>query len=357
MRDMAAAATLGPLARQALALLADAWEQGFAAAAHHMHFPRAQGFLAEREWQAGDIFARALITDALQDANVLCGGQLDAMIARELDYLVGARRQDGVGAWSYFPGLLELPPDIDDLAQVMLALMRGGRDPLPYCAAALETALRDGRHDDGALDTWIVPGTGRNAVQQRQAQWVDQAWGGGADVEVMANLLHVLGMLDARAHAATIVAGANHIATRQLANGAWQSSWYHGPYYGSYQCVRLLAGIAPQHPAVRRTCAFLRQSQLSDGAWALTPAGQADALASALAVLALHASRRDDALDAARAGVRALADLGRNGAWPATPFIRMDLGRAGGQVHQTLTYQSHLVTAAFVLKAACAVPA
>ena len=356
MRALAAAGGLGPLALQALALLTNGWEQAFGSAAHLMHFPREQGFQGQREWHSGDIFARALITDSLHDANALCGGQLDAMIARELDYLVGARRQDGVGAWSYFPELVELPPDIDDLAQVMLALMRGGRDPMPHCAAALQTALQDGRHDDGALDTWIVPRARRSAAQQCQALWVSQAWGGGADVEVMANLLHVLGKLDARRHGSTIVAGANYIAARQLASGAWQSSWYHGPYYGCYQCLRLLAGIAPQHPAVQRACTFLLQTQLSNGAWALTAAGHADALSSALAVLALCASRRDDAIQAARAGVRALAELGRSGPWPAVPFIRMDLGRADGKVRHTLTYQSELVTAAFVLKAACALP-
>lgn len=356
MRDPLAHAGLSPLARQALAVLRAGWEQAFAPAMHVMHFPRAQGFQGEQERYTGDVFARALITDALQDADAVLGGELGPMIAREIAYLIGVRRQDGIGGWSYFPDLIELPPDIDDLAQVMLALMRAGQDPLRYGGAALETALRDGSGADGAIDTWIIPRGQRSAAQACQSEWVRLAWGGGPDVEVMANLLHVLGLLDGARHAQAIVAGANYIAARQEHDGAWRSSWYHGPFYGTYQCLRLLAGIVPHHPAVRRACAFLLERQRPDGAWGLQPDGDGDPLSTALAVLALHASRCAGHLEAARAGLRSMAALGQGAPWPAVPFIRMDLGRASGHVHQTLTYQSDLVTSAFVLKAACAVP-
>lgn len=340
------------VAKRALSFILAQWEYGFREAAHVLAFPREQGFSVGHDRHEGDIFARALIADALQCANQVLNGALDRQIEREIAYLLSARRGEGVGGWSYFPTLVELPPDADDLAQILLLLLQDGQKQraAALCLPAIQTLLRYGTHPDGGIETWIVPSPPRSDEQRLQAQWVELAWGKGADAEVMANLLHALALYDSRSFAQTIAAGANYIASRQEPDGSWRSSWYHGPFYGTFVCMRLLAGIAPQHPAVERAFAFLISSQRNDGGWAMN-GSQSDVLSTALAILALAASRRQTEERVANSASQALEQLFLATA-DAPPFIRMDLGRAGGVVRAQLTYASKTVTAAFALKAA-----
>ncbi len=163
-----------------------------------MVFAAEQGFTARRETQAGDVFARALIADSLCDAKALAGSPLEGWIAYEADYLLSTRRPGPMDGWSYFPDLPELPPDADDLAQVMQVLLRSGRrdDVTATCEPALRVLLTDGAHPDGSFETWIIPAAGRTTEQQRQAEFVRLAWGRGPDSEVMANLLYALALYD-----------------------------------------------------------------------------------------------------------------------------------------------------------------
>ncbi|WP_437601285.1 hypothetical protein [Sorangium sp. So ce590] len=339
------AADIGTTALEVLLAAAD---DDFAESKHVMSFPRAQGFRGPADEQVGDVFARALIADALQDDDAEAHAPL---IVGAIEHLLDRRRRDEVGGWSYFPDLIELPADADDLAQVMLVLLRGGRRDLvaQYCEAPL-AALLALASDEGFLPTWIVPDPPRTAEQALQAEWVRLAWGSTADPEVIANLLHALVLYDPDRFGAIVVAGANWLAAEQRADGSWRSTWYHGPYYATWQAVRLIAGIVPHHPCVARARAFLLESRLGAGGWGLGP--ESDPLSTAFALLALTASRAPLPARVAQAGLAALAPVG--GAWPATPFIRMPLGRTGGGPVQVLSHGSRTVTALFALKAALA---
>jgi len=347
------------VAWSALDVLLRQWRQGFGEARHLMVFAAEQGFTARRETQAGDVFARALIADSLCDAAALAGSSIDSWIAYEADYLLSTRRPGGMGGWSYFPDLPELPPDADDLAQIMQVLLRAGRRPdvTASCEPALGVLLRDGAHPDGSFETWIIPATGRNAEQQRQAEFVGLAWGLGADSEVMANLLYALALYDRARFTANLAAGSRYIESRQNQDGSWSSSWYHGPFYGVHVCLRLLGTVLPTSPAIARGRRFLREAQRSDGGWGY--GGDSDPLNTALALLGLSASAGghptpDDVERGARGLTFLEATLDPAHGWADTPLIRMELGRASGPPVKILHYGSRTVTAAFVLKAACA---
>jgi squalene-hopene/tetraprenyl-beta-curcumene cyclase len=310
-----------------------------------MDFPAAQGFSGSADSQLGDVFGRALIADALQDAGAEAHGHL---IDDTIEHLLTRRRNDQLGGWSYFPGLAELPADADDLAQVMLLFWRAGRRDLieRYCEVPLEVLLAQA--NDGAIPTWILPDQPRTPGQALQAEWVRLAWGSTADPEVVANLLHALAHYDLVRFGPVVVAGANWLASSQHDDGSWPSTWYHGPWYGTWQAVRLLAGITPHHPAVARARAFLIDSRLPDGGWGLDAAS--DPLSTAFALLALAATRVPVPPEVAASGLRAMHPI--DGNWPAVPFIRMQLGRTGPGPVKVLTYASRTVTALFVLKAA-----
>jgi len=320
------------IAQNALELLVDEANASFREAAHTVAFPRAQGFLVDEDEQTGDVFARAIIADALLDA-ARAGFRVAALIDCEVDHLIDSRLESGVGGWKYFPNLRELPPDADDLAQVMQVLIRAGRrDAVErHCERAIEVLLRDNMHADGSFETWIVPGANCSFDEELQQQWIDRAWGRGADSEVTANLLYALALYDRDRFRNEIARGCEFIESRQEPSGAWSSTWYHGPYYGTYVAVRLLAACAPQSQAIERARRFLDAAQPQD------------ALSTALALLAATAMSANVAIDA-----RPLASI------EPVPFIRMELGRPTGRPWQTLTYSSTCVTAAFVLKAALA---
>src|SRR6185369_3155358 len=114
------------------------------------------------------------------------------------EYLIESRQRSGIGGWKYFPELRELPPDADDLAQIMHVLHRWGRrDAIDaYCTRPLEVVLNDNSHPDGSFETWIVPKSNRSGDEDLQERWIEMAWGSGPDAEVMANLLYALAEID-----------------------------------------------------------------------------------------------------------------------------------------------------------------
>lgn len=329
-------------ARAALAFLAEQSRHGFPDAMHSLPFPRAQGFDAAEDVQHGDVFSRALIADALLDARD-GGAAVEPIIAGEVDHLLRQRRSDGVGGWAYFPRLPELPPDCDDLAQVMQVLLRSGRtDAL---AAYCETSLSLLAERRGRFSTWIVPEHGRSPIEDRQADWIAAAWGDTEDAEVIANLLYALRLYDAGRFARSIHDGAHALCRMQCGDGSWRAGWYHGPFYGTYAVLRLYRAIGATGVPIARAAAFLRRAQRDDGGWGLAEE-PSDPLNTSLALLALRYA--GEPLD--------LPSLltGDDPEWPDVPFIRMELGRAGGGVRNVLTFGSPSITAAFALKAALA---
>ncbi|MEA2689949.1 MAG: squalene-hopene/tetraprenyl-beta-curcumene cyclase, partial [Candidatus Eremiobacteraeota bacterium] len=343
------------LASRALDYLLLQWRRGWGEARHLATFRAEDGFEVERSVQDGDVFQRATTTEALLEVERTYGAALQPLIAAEIDHLHAMRRRDGIGGWSYFPDLPELPPDADDLAQVMLVLVRAGRagDVAATCDPVLDVLLRDNANDDGSFETWIVPARDRSPGQERQAFYTARAWGTGGDPDVVANLLYALRSYDEPRFAATIERGARFLLRRQHAAGYWESSWYFGPYYGTYVATRFLAGRGDAVAAVVRATAFLLDAQRADGGWG--DEHGSDALGTALALLALLYAPHADPPE--RAAIeRGLGYLARHGdaegGWPAAPFIRLEIGRPSGKPTRIGTYASKTITTAFVAKAA-----
>jgi len=341
---------------------------GFRAVRHEMPFPTEQGFLGPEITHIGDVFQRAILAEALASASTVTHTSLDGILDREIAYLISCRRMQGVCGWSYFPGLLELPPDADDLAQVIIALVACGRphDIVRFCLPSLSVLLEEDSYPDGAFETWIVPRT-RNAEQELQVRWIRQAWGWGPDAEVMANLLYALHLYDALRFQSVIRRGAEFLASRQADDGSWKSTWYHGHFYGTWMCLRLFCAAGLEGEALRKGLLFLQKSRREDGAWGWQQSS--DPLSTAFALMGLSdcltlagfpatsapvldASEILDHANLAALYLRSFANTHQE--WPDVPFIRMELGRPTGRPWQVLSYGNSLMTAAFVMKAACA---
>src|SRR5450432_3490887 len=101
---MAAEALVAHLARLAICHIERERCRGFPDAHHRMVFHHRKGFTGATELQIGDVFARAIIADALCDAQESGGEDLSATLESECNHLVDRRRRSGCGGWSYFPG-------------------------------------------------------------------------------------------------------------------------------------------------------------------------------------------------------------------------------------------------------------
>lgn len=339
------------IGRHGLSVLQAEGMRGFPDAEHRMIFPRSQGFSGTQEVHCGNVFQRAVMLEVLGQGARAGDTSFESLIQQETQFLLGSRRTSGIGGWAYFRDLVELPPDVDDLAQVILALLAAGRrsEVQRLCELPVRVVLEEGTSVGGGWETWIIPKE-RDEIQKLQGFWSENAWGAGADVEVVANFCYALLKYDPERFRDAIADGARFVISRQEKDGWWRSTWYHGPYYGTWVCLRLLAAASLAPASVDRGREFLRREQRPDGGWGFEDAS--DALSTALALLGLRTSvTANDASRADRALIY-LNDQRRDDGWPSVPFIRMELGRPTGRPWAVLSYGSRTMTTAYVTKAA-----
>lgn len=327
------------------------WRQGFGELRHLMHLGTREGFSSDREYHHGDVFQRALVADALCDARdhlpEVPPGTLDQVLLEETDYLLSAREKDPPGGWKYFPSLPELAPDADDLAQVMQALLRSGRqkDVRRHAESSLSTLLEDRALPDGSFETWVVPSPPKTPIQQRQAYFNESRWGVGPDTEVVANLLLAIRLYDPDRFQERIRRGIGFLMGKQEPDGSWRSRWYAGPFYGTYLVLRLMTLASPAAPEVEQAKQFIRMSQRGDGGWGNLSASTPLSTALALLCLASGPIPAEDFRRAEAALVYLRNVRQGDGTWPASPFILPRMGEH---------FASQTLTHAYLLKAGAA---
>ncbi|GAA0750412.1 hypothetical protein CA233_11370 [Sphingomonas sp. ABOLD] len=277
---------------------------------------------------ARDLFVQILIADALLDIDV--GAQhpvIETVVREVVRHRRAADRARQTSADRYY----DLSGDVGELAQILLLFARLSRRDLiaAHCAPPLAVLLAYAEAD-GVLPTWVLP---NNAAPDA--------------VETVASLVFGLARWDARRFLGMIVAGARWIADRQQPDGSWGSAAGIDPYHGTWLTLRLLGAVMPNHPAVARGARFLHTSRRPGRGWGVDGA---DPLATALAVLALRASRT--ALPPELAGeARAILAPGAAG-WQARPLLRFARTAAGLPV--LVDHGSSATTALFALKASTA---
>ncbi|MFI5004466.1 MAG: prenyltransferase/squalene oxidase repeat-containing protein [Solirubrobacterales bacterium] len=221
-------------------------------------------------------------------------------------------------------------PDVDDTAEVVLALLRV--TPLEPERVRRANRLRRASADDRPADGG-VPGRLRERSQDaidRAVEWVEgmQSAGGGwgafdADntralvrelpfldfgevidepsADVTAHTLEMLAAVG-RAESEAARAGLHWLLAQQEAEGSWFGRWGVNHVYGTGAALPALIamGIAPEDQSIRRAVAWLEDHQHEDGGWGEDPRsydspewigrGPSTASQTAWALLALHAA-------------------------------------------------------------------
>jgi len=319
---------------------------------HVMRFPRLAGFSAESEVQSTDVFPRAVLAGVLLDAAELdedgaFRDSVRAIARREAEHVAGARRRGRVGGWSYFPGLPDLPPDLDSLSAALLLFARAAPDLVPLCAAPVALAL-NGAGPDGAIETWLISPDDEPPDRATMERGVALFWGSGADVDICAHFYLALWTRDPARYGEAARLGARYVQSRQGADGAWEATWYHGSAYPAALGLRLLRAVGGGEDAILRGVERLRGTERPEGGWG---AHEADPHETALALWAIVCGGGDVP---AATSVRAVESLVESqlseGHWKPSPWIRMDVGRARGGPGPVLSYGSATLTSAFCLR-------
>jgi squalene-hopene/tetraprenyl-beta-curcumene cyclase len=228
-------------------------------------------------------------------------------------------------------------PDIDDTAEVVLALRRVCLSPAPGPGndARRRAAIARGLtwitgmvSRDGGWAAFDADNTSRLVAKLPFCDFGAVTDPPSADVTA-----HVVEALAAMGQAGSRAArrGVVWLLRAQESDGSWFGRWGANYVYGTGAVVPALiaAGVQPGKPAIRRAVAWLEQHQNPDGGWgedlrsyddpSLAGHGVSTASQTAWALLALLAA--GGAEPAVEAGVRWLAEHQRSdGAWDEPQF-------------------------------------
>jgi squalene-hopene/tetraprenyl-beta-curcumene cyclase len=259
------------------------------------------------------VWDTALAVIALRDAGVASDAPA---IVRAADWLVAeevavagdwqVRRPSlAPGGWAFeFDN--DFYPDVDDTAEVVLALLRSGSSDSIRLDAAVERALHwtvGMQSRDGGWGAFDADNTSPLPALLPFCDFGEVTDPPSADVTA-----HVVEMLAAHGGMSHRVVdrGVAWLLANQEEDGSWFGRWGANYVYGTGAVVPALVATAmsPRHPAIARAVVWLEQHQNGDGGWGEdmrsyddpTLAGQGASTASqtAWALLALLAAGREE---------------------------------------------------------------
>jgi squalene-hopene/tetraprenyl-beta-curcumene cyclase len=219
-------------------------------------------------------------------------------------------------------------PDVDDTAEVVLALQRlAGRRPIgARIDGAIGRALRWVEGMQSRAGGWGAFDADNTRALVRELPFLD--FGEVIDepsADVTAHALEMLGLLGLSETPAAR-RGVRWLIEQQEADGSWFGRWGINHVYGTGAAVPglIAAGVDPAEQCIRRAVQWLESHQNEDGGWGEDPRsydeqrwigrGASTASQTAWALLALHAAgERSQALTR---GVAWLVDTQRaDGGW------------------------------------------
>jgi squalene-hopene/tetraprenyl-beta-curcumene cyclase len=276
------------------------------------------------------VWDTALAMIALSDAGI--AGEHPAMM-RAAEWLLGeevtvrgdwavARPSVAAGGWAFEFANVNYP-DVDDTAEVVLALRRvGQRGPVPAREATQLGA--DGKRPPLEVGSRISGAVARALHWVEGMQSSDGGWG-AFDADNTRALVRELPFLDfgevidepsadVSAHAVEMLGelgladslaarrGVQWLIEHQEADGSWFGRWGVNHIYGTGAAIPALiaAGVDPSRVCIRRAVAWLERIQNEDGGWGEDPRsyddphwigrGPSTASQTAWALLALNAA-------------------------------------------------------------------
>ncbi|MFI1797346.1 squalene--hopene cyclase [Streptomyces sp. NPDC020379] len=192
---------------------------------------------------------------------------LDEQIHRPGDWVV-RRPELTPGGWA-FEFHNDNYPDIDDTAEVVLALKRIAHPDPVRVEAAIRRAARWNLGMQSRNGAWGAFDADNTSPFPNRLPFCD--FGEVVDppsADVTAHVVEMLAVLGQQHHPRTR-RGIEWLLAEQEENGAWFGRWGVNYVYGTGSVLPALAaaGIPASHPAVRRAVRWLESVQNADGGW------------------------------------------------------------------------------------------
>jgi squalene-hopene/tetraprenyl-beta-curcumene cyclase len=280
------------------------------------------------------VWDTALAMLALGDVGL--SGEHPAM-ARAAEWLLGeevtargdwsvARPDLAPGGWAFEFSNVNYP-DVDDTAEVVLALLRLERAEEAPVHGAIARALRWVQGMQSSDGGWGAFDAENTHALVRELPFLD--FGEVIDepsADVTAHAVEMLAMLGL-AEAPTVRRGVRWLIDRQEPGGSWFGRWGVNHIYGTGAAVPALiaAGIPSSADCIRRAVRWLEEHQNEDGGWGEDPRsyddpawigrGPSTASQTAWALIALHAAAEQRSPAAERGVGWLVATQRSNGSW------------------------------------------
>ncbi|MBB5120810.1 squalene-hopene cyclase [Streptomyces eurocidicus] len=192
---------------------------------------------------------------------------LDEQILRPGDWTV-RRPELPPGGWA-FEFHNDNYPDIDDTAEVVLALKRVAHPDPARLDAAVERAVRWNLGMQSRNGAWGAFDADNTSPFPNRLPFCD--FGEVIDppsADVTAHVVEMLAVLG-RQHDPRTRRGIEWLLAEQEENGGWFGRWGVNYVYGTGSVVPALvtAGLPASHPAIRRAVRWLESVQNDDGGW------------------------------------------------------------------------------------------
>ncbi|MFP3986729.1 squalene--hopene cyclase [Streptomyces sp. E11-3] len=222
------------------------------------------------------VWDTCLATIALADAGVPAD---HPQLVKAADWMLG-EQIDRPGDWSVRrPGLEpggwafefhnDNYPDIDDTAEVVLALRRVKHPDPARVEAAIGRGVRWTRNMQSRNGAWGAFDADNTSSFPNRLPFCD--FGEVVDPPSADVTAHVVEMLayEGQAHHPRARRGIEWLLAEQEADGSWFGRWGVNYLYGTGSVVPALiaAGLPAAHPAVRRAVGWLESVQNDDGGW------------------------------------------------------------------------------------------
>lgn len=207
----------------------------FAEASHYMNFRHEDGYCSKVE-QTGNIFVKTELI------NILCSCNNDIFFSdvrtQWQSELWNYKTRWFKCGWSYFPNLLELAPDVDDLAEIM-RLYSNDEVARNYMIECINFVINNCIRENGSIDTWMISKENLNEYETRAKKEAELRWQIRQDIEVVANFLYSLSFYknDISNYHEICQKGYEYLISQKSKEGIWKSTWYFGNLYGTYMCM------------------------------------------------------------------------------------------------------------------------
>lgn len=322
------------------------YTENFAELKHYMYLSNSDGFKNPSQIHFSDTFQRAMLNDCLMEVAKKYSLNAKTFLESECDYLTN-RINNETGGWSYFPTVKEIAADIDDLGQMIQLFLGCNRKDLAekFCLKPIQLALENRIHPNGGIETWIIPKNNQTDLQKTQEYFNSVKWGKGPDVEVVANFVYALKILQENNYRQYIASAVTYVLSNQKENGSWESRWYYGNYYGTYVCLRLLKEFNGKYvDQINRSLDFILITQNEDGGFPMSGQHNSDPLNTAFALLSLKLFFPENNTSIKNAENYLVRSQSEPGYWKDIDFIKPKVQEP---------YKSKTITTAFVLKSLC----